>query len=454
MTTSQPIAVIGAGIAGLAAAYDLARAGYPVSVFEASSEVGGLAAGFRAPNWEWPLERFYHHIFSNDADILALAKEIGLGDRVIFRRPVTSMWYQGKAYPFDNPQRVLMFPHLSLPDKLRMGFTIAYLRYVAKNWHSLENNLADPWLDHWMGSRAYGLLWRPMLQGKFGDHYRDVNLAWFWARIVKRTPSLGYFVGGFQAFADRLAERVQALGGQLYLNTAVQRIESVGGNGRSTTSVRVVHGGQPEDFAAVIATVPPGLLMRMVPDLSPDYLAGLAALKSMGAVVMTLAVDRQIAGGDYWVNLPKAEGFPFLAFVEHTNYMDAAHYGGDHVLYCGDYLDPGHPYFSMSDDELLAAFLPGIQRLRPDFQRSWIRQMWVHKTTYAQPVPPLNYSRMIPDLATPVPGLYFASMSQVYPWDRGTNYAVEMGRRVARLVLEGGLTEVRVPQPAVAVPAV
>jgi hypothetical protein len=123
------------------------------------------------------------------------------------------------------------------------------------------------------------------------------------------------------------------------------------------------------------------------------------------------------------------------------------------VLYCGDYLDPGHPYFSMSDDELLAAFLPGIQRLRPDFQRSWIRQMWVHKTTYAQPVPPLNYSRMIPDLATPVPGLYFASMSQVYPWDRGTNYAVEMGRRVARLVLERGFAQAGAPQPAAVVPA-
>ena len=60
--------------------------------------------------------------------------------------------------------------------------------------------------------------------------------------------------------------------------------------------------------------------------------------------------------------------------------------------------------------------------------------MWLFRETYAQPIPPLNHSQHIPDLRTPLPGLYFASMSQVYPWDRGTNYAVEIGRRAARLI--------------------
>jgi hypothetical protein len=50
-------------------------------------------------------------------------------------------------------------------------------------------------------------------------------------------------------------------------------------------------------------------------------------------------------------------------------------------------------------------------------------------------VPRLNHSRAIPDIRTPLPGLYFASMSQVYPWDRGTNFAVEIGRRAARIIL-------------------
>ena len=110
------------------------------------------------------------------------------------------------------------------------------------------------------------------------------------------------------------------------------------------------------------------------------------------------------------------------------------HYGGDRVIYLGDYLDSDHPYFGMTDQALLDAFTPALARINPAFQPDWVRRMWVHKATYAQPVPPVNYSQMIPALQTPIRGLYFASMSQVYPWDRGTNYAVEIGRRVGQLV--------------------
>ena len=86
-------------------------------------------------------------------------------------------------------------------------------------------------------------------------------------------------------------------------------------------------------------------------------------------------------------------------------------------------------------EHLLARFLPCLTRFNPDFDPCWVRDSWLSRTSYAQPVPGLDHSRNIPGLRTPVPGLYFASMSQVYPWDRGTNYAVELGRRVARMAM-------------------
>ena len=151
----------------------------------------------------------------------------------------------------------------------------------------------------------------------------------------------------------------------------------------------------------------------------------------MGAVVMVLALKHPVTDRHYWINIPKREGFPFLAFVEHTNYVDAEHYGGDHLVYCGDYLPPDHDYFELSEEALLARFIPGIRRINPDFDRSWVRAAWKFTETYAQPVPFLNHSQNIPPLETPIPNLYMANMSQVYPWDRGTNYAVEIGRRAA-----------------------
>jgi protoporphyrinogen oxidase len=176
--------------------------------------------------------------------------------------------------------------------------------------------------------------------------------------------------------------------------------------------------------------------------LPGPYLSRLLDLKSMGAVVLTLALTRPLMAetGTYWLNIPatspdKAGGVPFLALVEHTNYIDRSHYGGDHIVYCGDYVTPDHAYFSMSQAEIETLFTGVLHRFNPDFRPDWVRKSWLFRAGYAQPVPELRHSQNIPDIRTPLSGLYFASMSQVYPWDRGTNYAVEIGRRAAGLLM-------------------
>jgi protoporphyrinogen oxidase len=304
-----------------------------------------------------------------------------------------------------------------------------YLR-MTRNWQSLEKHTAHEWLTRWLGQRAYQILWEPLLVGKFGDYYQDVNMAWMWARLHKRTPQLGYFVGGFQAFSDALADRAGAQGADVRLNAPIRCIEPIPEGG---LKVRTPAGD--EIFERVIVTTSPGLLARLAPALAPEYLEGLKRLKSMGAVVLILALNHRLTDGHYWINLPKGDGFPFLALVEHTNYIDSEHYGGDHVIYCGDYLKPDHEYFDLSHEELLERFTSTLSRFNPDFKPEWVRRSWLFREKYAQPVPPVNHSRSIPDLATPIPGLYWASMSQVYPWDRGTNYAVEIGQKVAERVV-------------------
>lgn len=434
------IAIVGAGIAGLTAAYDLTRQGHRVTIYEASPGVGGLASGFRDPDWDWALERFYHHWFTSDHDVIGLIRELGLADKLLFPRPITALWHQGEMSALDSPIALLRFPYLSMADKLRTGMVLAFLRYT-RFWRQLERYTAHTWLPRFMGQRAYETLWQPLLIGKFGEeHFREVNMAWFWARIFKRSPKLGYFVGGFQAFADALADRVRAQCGQIRLATPVRRIERAEAGGLHLTAVDGDESFDAAAFDAVIATVSPGLMARLAPELPPAYLGQLQGLKSMGAVVLVLALRQQLLPDVYWLNLPAGE-FPFLALVEHTNYMQPRHYGGDHIVYLGDYLSPTHPYFQMTEDDLLDMFLEVLPQFNPAFERSWVRTHWLFRETYAQPVVPVNYSKMIPSLSTPIPGLYFASMSQVYPWDRGTNYAVEIGRRVARIVERGAIPE-------------
>jgi protoporphyrinogen oxidase len=425
------IAVIGAGIAGLSAAYDLAGAGHDVTIFESAAYTGGLAAGFKSARWDWHLEHYYHHWFETDSDILGLIDELGASDKVFFPRPITSIYTGGKIYPFDSPTRMLLFPKLPLIPKIRFGLTGLYLR-LTKNWQALEKETVHNWLIRTMGQTAYKILWEPLLVGKFGQYYKDVNMAWFWARIHKRSTKLGYFEGGFQAFIDILTQKTTARGVTIRLNSPITALTALpDGKLQVTTSETA----PPQVFDKVLATVSPQLLSRMTPTLPDEYLAAVKALKSMGAVVIVLALKHQLTRQHYWINLPKEEGTSFLALVEHTNFIDKSHYDNDHIVYCGDYLNPDHEFFTMTKAEILARFLPDLTRFNPDFTEDWVKESWLYRTRYAQPVPPINHSHHIPPIQTPLPGLYWASMSQVYPWDRGTNYAVEIGRRAAKLMM-------------------
>ncbi len=420
------IGIIGAGFTGLTAACDLTRAGHRVEVYEARPYAGGLAAGFSDPRWEWPLERFYHHWFASDTDAIRLIEELGARNRLFFPRPTTSIYHQGRVYPFDSPLRVLRFTPIPLPDRLRVGLVTLYLRLL-RNWRRLEGVTAAEWTRRAVGQRAYDVLWKPLLISKFGpDHYQEVNMAWFWARIAKRTPRLGYFEGGFQGLIDLLVERVTAQGGRVHLAAPVRSVRREGERLRVTLRT-----GTPVEHDVVIGTCSPEGLRACVPELPASYGAGLL---SMGAVVLALALEHPLTAGHYWINLPKGQEMPFMGLVEHTNYIPPERYGGDHLVYCGDYLPPDHPYFEYSKEQLLQTYLPGLLKINPNFRPDWIRASWMFTERYAQPIPTLHHSQNIPPLQTPIPGLWMANMSQVYPWDRGTNYAIELGRRVAREV--------------------
>jgi len=428
------IAIIGAGYGGMAAAYDLRKAGHEVTIYESADFVGGLASGFKEPEWKWSVEKFYHHWFASDKHMLGLIDELGLRDKVLYPRPLTVMYYNGKFYPFDSPIKMALFPGLGFGiNKIRFGLVGLYLR-LANNWHAFEQTTVDEWMRKWTGNTVYELMWEPLIVGKFGEKYaKQVNMAWLWARIKARTTRLGTFEGGFQAFADSFAEILRKQGVTIKLSTPVTHIKRDDASGQ----IELATGEGAEKADKVLVTLSPNAVAKMVPSLPREYLEGLLRLKSMGAVVMVLSLKQQLSKeGYYWYNIPKSAGYPFLALVEHTNFVKPEYFGGDHIVYVGDYLDPDHEYFKLSKEELLQRFLPALPLFNPNFNPDWVRQSWLFRTAYAQPVPLVNHSKNIPDIKTPIPGLYFASMSQVYPWDRGTNFAVQIARKAARMMLE------------------
>lgn len=433
--------VLGAGALGLTVALRLAQRGEPVTVLEREPAAGGLAAGFPFPGLpNTYLEKFYHHLFRSDRDAIALIDELGLGARLVWPRPTTACLVHGRAWPLDSALRVLRFRPLSLLDRLRLGAVIAYLK-LERQHQRLEGRTAAPWIRRTMGRRVYDLVWGPQLVSKFGGYAEQIALSWFWARVHFRSQSLGYVRGGFQHVYDALVREIERHGGRVLLGHEVRAIEK-----RSDGTFRIesqpTAGTEPpitHRFGAVVSTLPTRITLRLTPQLPAAFARQFDWGQAYGAHCVILALDRPFMPPVYWLSV-NDPGYPFLAAVEHTNYMGPADYGGRRLLYLGNYLPMEHPLFGQDDTETLAQFYPYLRQINPDFESSWVQEQWVWKAPFAQPIVTTDFVQHIPPHETPLPGLYLANMFQVYPQDRGQNYSIRMANRlVARLPrLTGG----------------
>ena len=411
------IAIVGGGFTGLSAAYELLKYGHSVTLFEKEKILGGLAMGWKEKHWQWSLEKGYHHWFTNDTAILNLTKKLGLENKLIIKRPITSVWWQGKMYPFDSPSSLLAFPGLSLLDKVRTGLLLAGLKSNPFGEY-LENFTAEQLFISIGGKKAWQTIWEPLLYGKFGDYAPTVAASWLWARIKKRTPSLMYMEGGFQTVVDALARAIRSRGGIIKIGITVNQKDF-------------------SQFDRVLLTIPTPIALNLVPQLKIENCKLQIAIPHLHAHVLILETKEPILKDVYWLSVTD-RSFPFLAVVAHTNFMDKKHYGGHHITYIGNYLPTGHKYLSMTKEQLLKEFFPFIKRLNKSFHLSDLQIYNLFIGYYAQPVHQLHYSKIAPKLATPIPGVYLANLDSIYPWDRGTNYAVELGIRTARTIHENG----------------
>lgn len=422
------IAIIGAGFTGLSAAFELAKKGHRVYIFEKDLNPGGLAIGYKENDWNWSLEKHYHHWFTNDSSILNLAKEINY--EVIIKRPKTSVFINGKIYQLDSPLTVLKFPLLSILDRLKMSAVIGFLKYDPF-WKMLEKYKASIILPKLMGKKSYEMIWEPLFINKFGKFANDISLAWFWARIKKRTPSLAYPKGGFLKFAEELANQIKKMGGKISFGTEI--IELKNGNKVIIKYKNALGKIETDIFDKAIVTTPSFLFLKIVPNLPKNYKDNLIKLTGLGATNLMLRLNKPFfTDKTYWLSVCDKNA-PIMAIVEHTNFMNKINYNNEHLLYLGNYKDVNNEYFSMTKEEMLSKFDSYLKKINSNYKKNII-DYELFKAPFAQPIIPINYSKILPSLVTPLKDVYLANIEQVYPWDRGTNYAVELGKKVAKLI--------------------
>ena len=333
------VVVIGGGVAGMATAYRLMQHGEDVALYEASPFLGGLVRTFEVGGNR--LEAYYHHLFSTDTTIIGLIEELGLGDQLKWIDSKVGWFANGKIYNFVTPLDLLRFEPVPLIDRIRLGLMAMKLRGLDE-WEPLEGITAKEWIETNVSKKAFEGMWGPMLHGKFGEAYDKVAMAWLWSKIHLRFASrkggplqkeqLGYLMGSFAGYIDELERRLRAGGVDVRTGMGVERITAEGGR---ATGV-VLADGTSVAADAVVAAVPSLLFKKMAPPLDADYDRRLSAVGWQAAVCMVLTMKRSLSP-IYWMNVGD-RSLPFLALIEHTNFVGPEHYGGNHILYISNYL--------------------------------------------------------------------------------------------------------------------
>jgi protoporphyrinogen oxidase len=416
------IAVIGSGVGGLAFAYYAMKKNKHIHIdmYEKEAQVGGLAVPFEIQGKR--LEKFYHHIFQTDSDIITLIKDLGLEKKLKWYKDNRATLYKNKMYAFTSPIDLLRFTPIPFVDRIRTGIVLLYLSRL-KNWKSLEDKTADEWMPQRMGKVGYDVLWKNLLYGKFQNRYKDITMSWLWSRIETRSNSkgvLGYMKDSFGEVFDTLEQKIVKQGGTIYTKTMIKEILQKG------DKVLVTYADeagleQQKEYDRVIITTPSQVYTKFLKGLDEKYNQNVNDIDYISAQTIILTLSHKLTNY-YWVSVADTSA-PALVVVEQSNLIDQ--YNGKHIVYIGNYLQNDSEVLRMSDDELKKRYYPFLKKLNKNFKEKWVEEFRVFRAPFAQPIVTTSYHTHIPAFASGVKNVYILNMSQVYPEDRGMNFAIK-----------------------------
>jgi protoporphyrinogen oxidase len=425
------VAIIGGGIAGMSTAYYLQKyLNAEVDIYEKGSDIGGLAGTL--PIGDTLIEKYYHHIFTHDNYYLDLVKELGLENKLIWGDSKVGFYSNGVSYPFTTPMDLLKFKPLSLINRIRLGASSVFISKY-NNIDRMEKMTTEEFMTKYVGKQAWEVVWKPMLRIKFGDNYNKIPAVWIWERIVQRFKSrsnggqkelLGYMEGSFHTFNEKLLATIVKNGAHIKLDSAVSEIVIEGNQCKG-----IIVNNVKKEYDKVICTSALPVFVKLCKNAPEDYLAPLRNIEYDCSLVVLMVLKQKLSD-IYWLNISDNE-IPFGGLIEHTNLIPSENYSNKTLIYFSKYLNVNHKMLTMSDEEIIKDYFLHLRKIHPKFKEEMLESYVVSRDRYAQPIWPMQYSKIKPKYQTPIDGLYLANTSQIYPNDRGMNFSVKLGKEVA-----------------------
>ena len=423
------VVVLGAGVMGLAATYHALKRGHQVTLLEAGSQAGGMAAHFDFGGLS--LERYYHFVCKADKPTFALMDELGIGDRMRWVPTSMGYYFAGELYPWGDPISLLRFPKLSLVEKIRYGLMM-FLQTKRRDWSALENVSAKTWIEHWCGESVYRKLWKPLFDLKFYEYADNVSAAWIWTRIKRVGNSrrsmfqeeMGYIEGGSETLVLALTNTIARLGGTIELSCPATEVLSEKGR-----VIGVMTGGRTLPADAVISTVPTPFVSRLVPQLPPNWKAKYDAIRNIGVICVVFKLRRSVSP-HFWINIIDP-AFEIPGIIEFSNLRPT----GDTIVYVPYYMPVTQAKWTKDDAFFKDEAFSYLKRLNPVLTDNDLIDMHVGRLRHAQPVCPPGFLSMLPPVEAPIRGLQIADTCFYYPEDRGIAESVRFGAEMAQRIV-------------------
>ena len=448
------VVVLGAGLAGLSAAYDLCKAGHRVTLLEKEGFAGGMACSWKVgPYW---LDHGPHRFHSREQKIVDLFYEV-LDNEVVIRDRMSRIYMQGKF--FDYPLKAMNVLK-SLPPRLMVKAMADYMGIRVLQWFKkIPDDNFENWVLKRFGRTLYEMFFGTYTSKAWKMPCTEISADWasqrisqanLWDTIVKtlnppREGEVRSLVtefwypahGGIGEFGRRYAEKVGKLGGDVLLSSPVTAIDVEDGR-----AVRVHYEREGAEHTVecdeVVNTIPlPRLLETLRPEIGPEVRQAIANLRYLGIVFVYLEVDLPTVSPDHWVYLPEKH-LTVHRISEFKNFSDSSAPGDKTVVCCEITCNVGDEHWRMDEKQLAAIAendLIKVGLLGPGMCRS----IDVHRLPYAYPVYDLTYKENLApvrDFVNTLENIKTGGRQGLFRYNN-MDHSVAMGRRVAKTLSLG-----------------
>lgn len=405
------IGIVGGGFMGLVLAYKLSRKNVEVKVFERETQKGGLSTHHNYGNFIW--DKFYHAIVPSDANLVRLIRELGLGNKLNWRRSSSGYYVNKTFYSMSNSKDFVLFPALNLWNKFMLAYTIFYGSRIS-NWKNLEKITTKDWLIKLGGKKTFEKFWEPLLLAKLGEKYDQVSAVFIWTYIKRlfkareypaQKEEMGYVAGGYKTIFDRMDELLEENDSKILCDTRVQDIQPALGGG-----INVHFNNEVEHFDKVVFTAPLNILEKVTAPSLFQIDKKDQAIEYLGVICLVL-ISKTKLSPYYILNLADSN-IPFTGVIGMSSLIDSEETKGEHITYFPKYITADHPYWGKSDEELKKLYLKGVRLLYPDLDSEDIIEIHLNRAFKVQPLQVLDYSEHVPQIHTLHDDFYVLNTSQ------------------------------------------